>query len=139
MGIMKKGTFQLLDFTVRGDERGSLIALEELSADVPFEIKRVYYIYGTRLGVVRGLHAHYTLKQVLVAVSGSCDIELFDGTTRTTIHLDNPARGILMDGFIWREMKNFSPDCVLMVLASEHYNEKDYVRDYQKFLEEVCK
>ena len=136
---MEKGTVQAVNFTVNGDDRGSLIALEALSDKVPFEIKRVYYIYGTRPGVVRGRHAHYTLKQVLVPVSGSCDIEFFDGKERQVFHLDNPAQGLLIDGFIWREMKNFSPDCVLMVLASDHYTEKDYVRDYDAFLEQVCK
>ena len=134
---MKKGTYRLLDFSVRGDERGSLVALEGLSAQIPFDIKRVYYIFGTTAGMVRGKHAHYCLKQVLVCVSGQCDIEVFDGQTKNTIHMDSPRRGLLLDGFIWREMKNFSQGCVLIVLASEHYDEKDYVRSYEQFLKEV--
>lgn len=136
---MPKGTVQLLNFRVRGDERGSLIALEGLSTQIPFEIKRVYYIFGTTTNIVRGKHAHYNLKQVLVCTSGRCDIDVFDGATRQTISLDTPTKGLLIDGFIWREMKNFSPDCVLMVLASEHHNEKDYVRSYEQFLKEVVK
>ena len=136
---MNKGTFQLLDFSIKGDERGSLIALEGSSSQIPFAIKRVYYIFDTTANVVRGKHAHYNLKQVLICTSGQCDIDLFDGTTRHTIHLDNPTQGLLLDGFIWREMKNFSPDCVLMVLANEHYDEKDYVRSYEQFLKEVAR
>lgn len=136
---MKKGSAKLIDFTIRGDERGSLIALEGASAQIPFEVKRVYYIFGTKPGVVRGKHAHYNLKQVLVCTSGCCDIDLDDGTLKRTVHLDNPQQGLLLDGFIWREMKNFSPDCVLMVLASDHYDEKDYVRSYEQFLKEVTK
>lgn len=135
---MKKGTFQLLDFTIKGDERGSLVALESSSAQIPFAIKRVYYIFDTTTNVVRGKHAHYNLQQVLICTSGQCDIDLFDGTHRHTVRLDNPAKGLLLDGFIWREMKNFSPDCVLMVLASDHYDEKDYVRSYEQFLQEAA-
>jgi len=126
--------FKLLELSVRGDERGSLIALEALSAQIPFEIKRVYYIFGTCAGVTRGKHAHHRLEQVLIAVSGSCDILLDNGSARKTIRLDNPAQGLYLSGFLWREMSNFSPACVLMVLASEHYDEKDYVRDYGEFL-----
>lgn len=134
---MPTGIIKLLNFTIRGDERGSLIALEGLSEQVPFAIKRVYYIFGTTPHVVRGKHAHYNLKQVLVCTSGQCDIEVFDGKNRQTLHLDTPTQGLYIDGFIWREMKNFSPGCVLMVLASEHYDEKDYVRSYEQFLKEV--
>lgn len=129
---------KLLDFKVLGDERGSLIALEGGSPSVPFDVKRVYYIYGTTPGVTRGKHAHYALKQVLICVNGSCDIVLDDGRTRQTVRLDNPAKGLFIDGFIWREMTNFSPDCVLLVLASEHYDEADYIRDYAQFLREAA-
>lgn len=124
---------KLLQLKMLGDERGNLIALESQSGEIPFEVKRVYYICGTPPGVTRGKHAHYVLKQVLICVSGSCDILLDDGKERKTVRLDNPAKGLFIDGFIWREMSNFSPDCVLMVLASEHYNEDDYVRDYTVF------
>lgn len=136
---MMKGNIRLLNFPVCGDARGSLIALEGLSDQIPFEIKRVYYIFGTTPSVIRGKHAHYNLKQVLICTSGRCDIEVFDGINRQTITLDTPTKGLFIGGFIWREMKNFSPDCVLMVLASEHHNEKDYVRNYEQFLKEVRK
>lgn len=133
---IKDGT-KLIDFKILGDERGSLVALEEDSSVIPFAVKRVYYMWNTTSGMVRGKHAHYKLKQVLVCVSGSCDIVLDDGRERRTVRLDSPARGLFIDGFIWREMENFSQDAVLMVLASEHYEEADYIRDYDRFLKEV--
>lgn len=133
---IKVGT-KLIDFKILGDERGSLVALEGNSSVIPFEVKRVYYMWNTTPGMVRGKHAHYKLKQVLVCVSGSCDIVLDDGKERKTVRLDTPSQGLFIDGFIWREMENFSKDAVLMVLASEHYEEADYIRDYDSFLKEV--
>lgn len=127
----------LVNLDICGDERGSLIALEGLSKQVPFEIKRVYYIFGTKPNVIRGKHAHYKLKQLLICVSGSVDILLDDGKNKDTIRLDSPDKGLYIDGFIWREMHNFSQDAVLVVLADEHYTEADYVRDYDKFLKET--
>lgn len=126
--------YQLISFKTLGDERGSLIAIEE-DYNAPFAIKRVYYIFDTQEGVTRGYHAHINLKQIAIAVKGSCTFILDDGTTREKIYLDNPNTGLYIEGLIWREMENFSPDCVLMVIASEHYDEKDYIRDYAKFLE----
>lgn len=129
---------KLLTFPVHGDHTGSLVALEK-SEDFPFEIKRVYYIWGTSKDVVRGHHAHKNLEQVIVCTSGSCDFILDDGTRRETIHLDSPRMGLHIKNNIWREFTNFSPDCVVMVLASEHYNEADYIRDYDEFLRSVSK
>ena len=125
---------RILDFKTLGDERGSLIALEE-NYNAPFDIKRVYYIFDTKEGVTRGYHAHISLKQIAIAVKGSCTFVIDDGKTREEIILDNPNKGLLIEGLIWREMNDFSPDCVLVVLASEHYDESDYIRDYNKFLE----
>lgn len=124
---------QLIDFAVLGDNRGSLIALEG-NKNVPFDIKRVYYIFGTKSEVSRGFHAHKDLQQVAVCVSGSCEFIIDDGKTRESIVLDNPSRGIYIDNDKWREMHNFSDDCVLLVLASKHYDENDYIRDYSAFL-----
>ena len=129
----------LVNLDILGDERGSLIALESLSKKVPFDIKRVYYIFGTKPGVVRGKHAHYKLKQLLICVSGSVDILLDDGKNKDTIRLDSPDKGLYINDFIWREMQNFSQDAVLLVLASEHYKEEDYIRDYERFKEKICK
>ena len=125
--------YKILDFPIHGDERGKLIALEKC-AYFPFEIKRVYYIYGTKPDTIRGKHAHKNLEQVIICLSGSCDFLLDDGLTQETIHLDNPSKGLYIKHTIWREFKNFSSDCILMVLANKHYNEKEYVRDYAEFL-----
>lgn len=127
---------RLVDFKTLGDERGSLIAIEE-GYNAPFDIKRVYYIFDTKTGVERGFHAHINLKQIAIAVKGSCTFVLDDGKKREEIKLNNPNQGLFIEGLIWREMKEFSEDCVLVVLASEHYDEGDYIRDYDEFLKEV--
>lgn len=127
--------YELIDFKIRGDERGSLVALES-AAEVPFEIKRVYYIFGTQKNVVRGRHAHRKLKQIIFCPHGSCDFILDDGKERQTLRLGSPNRGLYLKSNIWREFTNFSEGCVVMVLASEHYDETDYIRDYQTFLQE---
>lgn len=126
-------SYKIINFQTLGDERGSLIAIEE-GYNVPFDIKRVYYIFDTKEGVVRGFHAHIHLKQICIAVKGSCTFVLDDGKKKEEIKLDNPNQGLLIEGLIWREMKDFSSDCVLMVIASEHYDENDYIRDYQQFI-----
>lgn len=123
---------ELINLEKHGDERGSLIALEP-DINVPFDIKRVYYIFDTKMGIDRGFHAHKKLKQLLICTSGSVDIDVEYGTTKQTYHLDNPSQGLLIEGLVWRVMKNFETDAVLMVLASEKYDEQDYLRDYQKF------
>ena len=135
---MTKGSYEIYNFGIKGDERGSLIAIEQ-GHNAPFEIKRVYYIFDTKDGVERGFHAHINLKQICIAVKGSCTFVLDDGKKREEIKLTNPNQGLFIEGLIWREMKNFSPDCVLLVIASEHYDESDYIRDYDKFLKEVKK
>lgn len=119
-----------------GDERGALIALEE-GRNIPFPIKRVYYMFKTKEGVRRGFHAHKALKQVAIAVRGSCRFMLDDGIERVEVRLDNPAQGLLIESFMWREMYDFSEDCVLMVLADQLYDESDYIRDYSQFIEVV--
>jgi len=121
---------------VLGDHRGQLVAIEE-RANVPFDIKRVFYIYGTQKKVSRGGHSHYNTKQYLIAVNGSCKVTLDNGKTKQTFDLDEPNKGLFQDVLIWGAMHDFSQDCVLMVLASEHYDEADYIRDYQVFLEVV--
>ena len=131
-----QGQYQVVAFKTLGDERGSLIAIEN-GYNTPFDIKRVYYIFDTQLGVQRGFHAHIALKQIAIAVRGQCTFVLDNGVTRTEVTLDNPNQGLMIEGLIWREMKNFSEDCVLLVLASEHYDESDYIRNYDVFLEKV--
>ncbi len=118
---------------LRGDERGSLVAIEG-DRDVPFAIARVYYIFGTNLGVNRGQHAHHHLRQLAIAVAGSCVVLLDDGKQRISVRLDDPAVGLSMGPMIWREMSDFSHDCVLTVLADAVYDEADYIRDYNAFV-----
>ena len=128
--------YELIEFTVIGDDRGSLIALEE-NHNTPFDIKRVYYIFETMSGVRRGLHAHKNLKQIAVCTAGSCKFHLDNGQDKEDVLLDSPTQGLFIEGLVWREMYDFSPDCVLMVLASEYYDENDYIRNYDAFLKEL--
>lgn len=123
-------------FRSNGDDRGQLVALEELK-NIPFDIKRVYYIYNTIAGVTRGKHAHRKLQQILICVSGSCRIRLDDGYEKKEILLDDPTLGLYISNDTWREMYDFTPDAVLLVLASEYYNVDDYIRDYDEFLKTV--
>ena len=116
-----------------GDERGSLVALED-GKNVLFPIRRVYYLYGTKPGVRRGLHAHKTLNQMAIAVRGACMFHLDDGRHTVDFVLNDPARGLLLPPLIWHEMYDFSEDCVLMVLADAHYDESDYIRSHDDFL-----
>ena len=125
-------------FTPHGDERGQLVALEEF-AEIPFHVRRVYYIYDTLEGVTRGRHAHKKLQQILICVSGSCRIRLDNGYEKEVVTLDDPTLGLYIANDTWREMFDFSPDAVLLVLASEAYTEADYIRDYDEFLESVRK
>lgn len=126
----------MINFKSMGDERGSLIALEE-HHNTPFDIKRVYYIFDTKQGVRRGFHAHRNLKQIAICVRGSCKFLLDDGKTKRDYLLDTPNQGLLIEGLIWREMYDFTSDCVLMVVANDFYNSEDYIRDYAAFLKEV--
>lgn len=120
-------------FQPHGDERGQLVALEEFK-DIPFQVKRVYYMYDTIAGVVRGKHAHRRLEQILVCIHGSCKIRLDNGHEKKIVPLERPYEGLYVGHSMWREMYDFSPDAVLMVLASEYYDESDYIRDYDEFL-----
>ncbi|WP_289117409.1 FdtA/QdtA family cupin domain-containing protein [uncultured Idiomarina sp.] len=123
-----------IDFQSLGDERGSLVAVEVgMDKAVPFDIKRVYYIYHTEKKVSRGYHAHKKLKQVAICVAGKCRMVLDDGKKREEVWLDSPTKGLVIEDMTWREMHDFSDDCVLLVLASEHYDESDYIRDYEEF------
>ena len=123
---------KIIDFNVMGDERGSLISLEQ-NKNIPFEIKRVYYIFGNKENIRRGFHAHKKLKQVAICLSGSCRFLLDDGDYKSEVLLDNPSKGLLIEDMTWREMFDFSEDCVLVVIASELYDESDYIRDYDEF------
>ncbi|EOI3463026.1 FdtA/QdtA family cupin domain-containing protein [Cronobacter dublinensis] len=123
---------QIIPLQKHGDARGSLIALEE-QKNVPFSIKRVYYMFDTQQGVRRGFHAHKQLMQLAVAVRGSCKFLLDDGVSQEVISLDDPSQGLLIEKMVWHEMFDYSDDCVLMVLADDLYDESDYIRDYSLF------
>ena len=123
-------------FPPHGDDRGQLIAIEEMK-DLPFDIRRVYYIYDTLPGVRRGFHAHKCLQQILICVSGSCKIHLDDGSDTAEVTLDKPYEGLYISNNMWREMYDFTPGAVLLVLASEHYDEADYIRNYDDFIKMV--
>ena len=127
---------KLEEFKVLGDHRGQLVALEA-NKQIPFDVKRVFYIYGTQEGVPRGNHSHYKTKQFLVAVNGSCKVTLDNGKIKETFDLNKPNLGLFQDALIWGSMHDFSSDCVLMVLADEYYDVSDYITDYDKFLEVV--
>ncbi len=126
----------MYQFPPHGDDRGQLVAIEAMK-DLPFEVKRVYYIYDTLSGVRRGFHAHKCLQQILVCVSGSCKIHLDDGTDTAEVVLDKPNEGLYIANNMWREMYDFTPGAVLLVLASEYYDEADYIRNYDDFIRMV--
>jgi dTDP-4-dehydrorhamnose 3,5-epimerase-like enzyme len=131
--VKKLNFIEYINFPPLGDDRGSLVSLET-SKTIPFDIKRVYYIFGTKPEVSRGFHAHRSLQQVVVSVTGKCRMVIDNGTQREEVWLDSPTRGLFIGDLVWREMHDFSSDCVLLVLASEHYDENDYIRDYKTFL-----
>lgn len=134
--INMKNDNKLIELKSIGDDRGHLVALEACR-EIPFELKRIYYIFNTKEGVSRGYHAHKKLQQLAVCVSGRCRMVLDDGQKREDYWLDSPTKGLLIDSMTWREMHEFSEDCVLAVFASEFYSEADYIRDYAHFLKEV--
>ena len=128
--------YRLINMKIFGDERGKLVSLES-NKNVPFEIKRVYYIYDTLPDQDRGMHAHKNMEQIIVAMDGSCQFVLDDGKSRETLWLNRPDVGLYIGKNMWREMKNFSYGCKLMVHASDYYDEKEYIRNYDEFLKGI--
>lgn len=126
-----------------GDDRGYLLPIEIGRDAIPFEVKRVYYMYGIPDGKGRGQHAHLDLRQILICVHGSCKVTCDYGSGRSieTYVLDRPDKGLVIEGLVWRKMSDFAPDTVLLVLADEHYDEAapKEIRDYQVFLKRVEK
>ena len=129
--------YKLVKMQIHGDERGKLVSLEG-NKNIPFEIKRVYYIYDTLPDQDRGQHAHRNMEQIIIAMDGACQFVLDDGETRETVWLNRPDVGLYIGKNMWREMRHFSYGCKLMVLASKYYDEKEYIRRYDEFLKEVC-
>ncbi|CAM3335545.1 MULTISPECIES: sugar 3,4-ketoisomerase [Saccharibacillus] len=125
---------RLITVKENGDERGLLTVLEE-NKNIPFSIKRVFYIYKTLPGIRRGFHAHYKTRQALISVSGSCTVFLNNTIREEDVVLDSPNKILLLEPEDWHEMYDFSEDCVLLVLASELYDADDYIRNYEVFKE----
>lgn len=128
-----KEMYQLLKFADLGDERGKLVVIEG-NQNVPFDIKRVFYIYGSDDSVVRGQHANRESEFVLVNVAGKSKVMITDGTRKEIVELNRPMDGVYLPKMVWKEMYDFSPDSVLLVLASTHYDGGEYIRDYQDYL-----
>jgi len=118
------------------DPRGNLTFIEG-NTHIPFEIKRVYYLYDVPGGAERGAHGHRELQQLIIAMSGSFDVLLDDGNSKKEFHLNNPSEGLLVCPMMWRDIINFSSGAVCLVLASEEYDESDYFRNYTDFLRAV--
>ena len=125
--------YELIELPRIPDARGSLTVIEG-SRQVPFEIARVYYLYDVPASASRAGHAHHQLKQLIIAASGSFDVNLDNGFEKTTLHLDRPYRGLLLRPMVWRTIDNFSGGAMCLVLASIPYDESDYIRDYDAFL-----
>lgn len=126
----------VINHKVIEDVRGRLVSVEE-SRNIPFEIKRIFFIYDIPKGVSRGNHSHYKTLQYLIAVHGSCKVTLDNGKEKQTFFLNDPSKGLFQDALKWGVMHDFSSDCVLLVLASEYYEESDYIFDYDCFLKSV--
>ncbi len=128
-------TLELIDL---GDERGKLVVIEG-NQTIPFEIKRVFYIYGSDDTVIRGQHANRESEFVLVNVAGSSKVKITDSKEEIIVELNKPMTGIYLPPMVWKEMYDFSPDSVLLVLASTHYNDAEYIRDYNDYVKEINK
>lgn len=124
---------RLIEFPQKGDDRGHLVIVEG-NQDIPFDIKRVFYIYGSDKDVIRGKHANYNTEFVLINVAGTSKVRVDDGTDEKVFSLDRPHTGIYLPRMVWKDMYAFSEDSVLLVLASEHYDENEYIRDYAEYL-----
>lgn len=133
---MKK--YKMLSFLQLGDDRGHLVVVEGMK-DIPFEIKRIFYIYGTKSDVVRGQHANRNSEFVLINLAGSCKIKVDDGKNIETIILDKAHEGIYLDKMVWKDMYDFSKDSILLVLSNYSYDSQEYVRDYNEFKKEMNK
>lgn len=128
---------KMVEFPQQGDERGHLVIVEG-NQDIPFEIKRVFYIYGSAKDVVRGQHANRKSQFVLINVAGTSKVKAKDGEGNEAVFcLNRPHTGIYLPTMVWKDMYDFSEDSVLLVLASEHYDPEEYIRNYSEFVEEI--
>lgn len=132
-----KDQYQILNFGEFGDERGNLVVAECGGMDVPFDVKRVFYMYGSDATVIRGRHANRRTEFVLINVGGSSKVKVDNGFETDIIELNRPRMGLYLPSLLWKDMYDFSEDSILLVLASEHYDGSEYIRDYDEFLKEV--
>lgn len=132
-----KEQYKILEFGEFGDERGNLVVVEGSGFDIPFDVKRVFYMYGSDPTIVRGKHANCKTEFVLINVSGTSKVKIDNGYETEIIELNKPRMGLYMDTMVWKDMYDFSADSVLLVLASEHYDGSEYIRDYDAFIREV--
>lgn len=133
---MKLENSKLISFKENGDERGKLVIIEGMQ-DVPFEVKRIFYIYGSDRNVIRGRHANRKSEFVLVNVCGSSKVKICDGYSEEIIVLDKPNTGVYIPKMLWKDMYDFSEDSILLVLSSEHYDPEEYIRDFDEYIKEV--
>ena len=129
--------FRIIEFKEYGDERGNLVVAEGDNIDVPFNIKRVFYMYGSDAEIIRGQHANRRTEFVLINVSGTSKVKMDNGHETKIVELNKPRMGLYIETMVWKDMYDFSEDSVLLVLASEHYDGEEYIRDYDAFLKEV--
>ena len=131
--------YKLIEFVDLGDERGNLVVIEGEGMDIPFDIKRVFYIYGSDSTVVRGQHANRETEFLLVNVSGTSKVRVDNGEESAVIELNKPRMGLYLSSMLWKDMYDFSEDSVLLVLASRHYDGQEYIRDYEEYIKELSK
>ena len=131
-----KDQYKILEFGDLGDERGKLVVVEG-AQDIPFDIQRVFYIYGSDSEVVRGQHANRNSEFVLINVSGSSKVRVDNGFEEDIFELNRPRMGLYLPTMLWKDMYDFSADSVLLVLANTHYDGHEYIRDYDEFIKEV--
>jgi oxalate decarboxylase/phosphoglucose isomerase-like protein (cupin superfamily) len=124
--------YKIIDIPKINNTKGNIGVIENNT--IPFDVKRVYYLFDVPSGAKRGGHAHKKLKQVILAISGSFDVVLKDGKSKEIITLNRPDKGLLIENNIWRELENFSSGSVCLVLASEEFSENDYIRSYKDYL-----
>ena len=133
-----KDQYRVIEFGEYGDERGNLVVAECGGIDVPFDVKRVFYIYGSDSTVVRGSHANKRTEFVLINVAGSSKVRIDNGRETDVVELNRPRMGLFIPAMLWKDMYDFSEDSVLLVLASEHYDGNEYIRDHDEYVKMVA-
>lgn len=129
--------YSVLYFEDKGDERGNLVVVEGSGIDIPFGIRRVFYMYGSDSKVIRGMHANKKTEFVLINICGTSKVKITDGKENRVIELNRPHMGLYIGKMVWKEMYDFSKDSVLLVLASEHYDGKEYIRNFEDYIHQI--